>query len=220
MDKLVYFTMYDHCKLADSFERNAREIGFEHIEHFDLMNLINSGFYKKHRRKFDTLKNAGCVWKPYIISEVINRSIAGDFIYYSDVTDLLKPGLLEIAKAQARLYSYLLVRSNFVNCEWTKWDCFRLMNCDSESYLEVNQLDAGQLGFFITQYTKEFINHWLELCENDDLLLDHTITSERFNLKRHSRDQSILTNLARLYKIPAIPINEYIKYYTPNFRSP
>lgn len=218
MDKLVYFTMYDHCKLADEFEKNAREVGFTHIHHFDLMHLINSGFYKKHKRKFDELKNAGCVWKPYIIKEVMESSNADDFIYYSDVTDLLKSGLLEFTKKQAEKYLISLIASNFINNEWTKWDCFSLMDCIEDKYLYTHQLDAGQIGIIKSFGTETFIKEWLDYCLQDDILLDHTITEEKFQVNRHSRDQSILTNLAVKYNLPSTPINYFINYYTPNAR--
>ena len=216
----VSFGMHGYERLQQVAEEDALQIGFDHTFGIDLLHLIQCGFYKKHRLKFDRLQNAGCVWKPYIIREVLLYTSPGDFIYYSDVTDKLHKGIVEYTRNQATKYGVSLVASNFINKEWTKWDCFRLMGCEEDKYLNTNQLDAGQIGLFNCDDSKRFINTWLHFCEDDDILLDHTLTEERFNLQRHSRDQSILTNLAVRLNIPATPINTFIKYYTPNFRSP
>ena len=92
------------------------------------------------------------------------------------------------------------------------------MNCTENKYLNTFQLDAGQFGIIKNNTTRSFVNEWLDYCEQDDIILDHTITEEKFHVNRHSRDQSILTNLAVKYNIPSIPINSFIRFYTPNAR--
>lgn len=199
-------------------EEEAYKAGFGPIVSFNMIDLIERGFVEKHKNKFEAMPSAGCVWKPYILLNVMNDSKEGDFIYYSDCGDRILPGILEYTKPIAIDHYFSLVSSNFINWEWTKWDCFRLMRCTDADYLNAMQLDAGQIGVINSSYSRLIVSEWLSLCEKDELLLDETITKEMFEVKRHSRDQSILTNLSVKYGIPSTPINQFIRYYTPNYR--
>jgi hypothetical protein len=218
MDTFISFATEKYRDAQIALEEEADKIGFAPILSYNMLDLTERGFAQKHKSKFDAMPSAGCVWKPYILSLVMENSNNGDFIYYSDCGDKLLPGILEYTKEVATNNHFSLVASNFVNWEWTKYDCFRLMKCDKPMYYSAMQLDAGQIGVINSRYTREIVKEWLACCEQDDLILDNTLTREIFTVKRHSRDQSILTNIAVKYGIATTPINEFIRYYTPNYR--
>ena len=104
----------------------------------------------------------------------------------------------------------LLFNSGCLHDEYTKRDCFILMNCDDEKYHNQIQLEAGILAVRKTEFNIKLLREWLKYCSNIFAVTDLP-NSEGFpnykGFKGHRHDQSILTNLSIKYNIPSIYIN-------------
>jgi len=94
------------------------------------------------------------------------------------------------------------------------------MGCMEQKYLDARQLDAGLVAFRLCPETVMFVDNWEQLCYNPDFILDYSIGDEWPDLIRHSRDQSILTNLQLMFDIPTIHVlNLIYRFVRFNVRS-
>ena len=90
-----------------------------------------------------------------------------------------------------------------IECEWTKPKVINYFNFTNTAHINTNQITAS---FFIIKknnFTKNFIEEWLRLCQIVDLIDDtnsiETDVSKYF--KFHRNDQSIFSLLIKKYNI-------------------
>jgi hypothetical protein len=92
---------------------------------------------------------------------------------------------------------------NFISC---KKDCFVLMDCDEEEFINGPHLNASYLIFKNNELSRSFVAEWLHYCQNKEILTD---THNKFGSNYpgyydHRHDQSVLSLLAIKYKIKPI----------------
>ena len=170
--------------------------------------LRKTNFYKKNKNILDEPRGAGYwLWKPYIILETFKQIDEGDVVLYIDSSDTFKDNvvtfLTNFFKSSEK--ELILTSGAFPQKDWTKRDCFILMDCDSSEYHNVIQLEAGILCFRKSAKTTELLQEWLEFCQNENILTDiKNIKGDNYeNFKDHRHDQSVLTNLSVKYKLQA-----------------
>lgn len=171
--------------------------------------------YSKYKLAWDSVSNAGCIWKPYIILDALSLASYGDLVFYSDCGDFInnENNYAEFIKKNLKQDTFL-VTSGYQNDTYTKEYCFQAMGCTDMCYRTGRHLEAGQVGFIKTDFNIRFVNEWFEYCKDLDILLDHDMGMKNANPKcRHSRDQSILTNLQIKYNIPTIHANKIVGNY-------
>jgi hypothetical protein len=210
----TYFTCYADENYENQQEEILKECNeFDYKVPYKKQFLIDSGFYEYQKHSLTSLKNGGCVWKPYIILDLFLKIDPGDLLVYFDCGDKILPGYLSFIKSRIRQDTFFIT-SNFVNRYWTKTFCFKYMECNEDKYKDTLQLDAGQIGFIKSPFTESLLQEWNNYCSNYLVLLDDPLGERDDHVIRHSRDQSILTNLQVKYNIPASSINEVERKYT------
>jgi hypothetical protein len=117
------------------------------------------------------------------------------------------------------LQDVFLITCGYQNNHYTKEWCFIGMDCDEDKYRFGKHLEAGQCGFAKTDFTISFVSAWLYWCEHLDILLDDDYGYRNPLCSRHSRDQSILSNLVIKHNLPVHDVSHiYGKYVFFNTR--
>lgn len=151
------------------------------------------------------------LWKPYFILRALAELKEGDILLYMDCGDAFTKGIeysmlkLKVQNLMKDLDLYLTV-GGFRHGDWTKRDCFHIMNCDTPEYYNRIQLEAGMGVFKKTRRTIEILNEWLMFCKISAVITDDPNICGMGNLegfKDHRHDQSILTNIYIRKNLPA-----------------
>lgn len=181
---------------------------FDEICDFTREDVEKSDFYKEHKHILDQERGAGYwLWKSHIILAVLDKLNEGDILLYMDCGDWLEKGegLREMLfkKMEDEKLDFLLTDGAYKNSEWTKKDCFVLMNCDSKPYHNATQLEAGIIVCRKTKRTEEILYEWLFFCRDEQILTDKSnMSGDNYpGFKDHRHDQSILTNLKVMHNL-------------------
>lgn len=172
---------------------------------------LDSEFREKHKSLLSLKRGYGYwIWKPYLILKTLLQSNENDIIIYIDSTDVPSPIFFDSVITHFENNDILLINTGHLHDEYTKRDCFILMNCDDEKYHNQIQLEAGILAVRKTEFNIKLLREWLKYCSNIFVVTDLP-NSKGFpnykGFKEHRHDQSILTNLSIKYNIPSIYIN-------------
>jgi hypothetical protein len=153
-------------------------------------------------------------WKSLILLDAMNQVNDGDIVAYIDSGNTIIHDLDFIFK-QCDEKEIILFdnrdgnyeRTTHKNINWTKRDCFVLMDCDSEKYHTGSQVDASYQFYKKTDKVLEFLNEYNSYCSNENIISDlPNITKENHpQFIDHRHDQSILSNMAIKYNIPLLP---------------
>jgi hypothetical protein len=144
-----------------------------------------------------------------------------EILIYIDSTDLPEKIFFDIVLDHFNKKDLLLINRGYNHGEWTKRDCFILMDCDNNKYYESVQLEAGIIGLKKTEFNTNLIKEWFEFMKNEKILTDIPNTCGQPNLPNfvdHRHDQSILTNLSIKYNLNSFNYPNYVIKY--NFNQP
>lgn len=170
--------------------------------------LKNTSFYKENENILKEHDGVGYfLWKPYIILDALNVVDEGELLFYCDCGDIFHPDIVKFVNSIIEDDFCLLSLGGFPNKDWTKRDCFVLMDCDEKDYWESTQLESGISFWKSCEQSKKIVNEWLEFCKDRRIVSDddNVCGKENFpSFKSHRRDQSILTNLAIKYGLPVV----------------
>jgi hypothetical protein len=191
---------------ADENFKNQQEfLNKIHGEDFNLQSYTRSwlettDFYQENKEILNDKVGAGWwIWKPYVILETMKNAQEGDLIVYCDCGDMFSPGLKSYVQSSIGEEDLcLLLVGNSKNKEFTKRDCFVLMDCDEEDYWNSAQLEAGFMVWKVSEKSKEIVSEWLRYCKDPRIINnDSSVLKEELpEFKEHRNDQSIITNLA------------------------
>lgn len=191
---------------ADENFKNQQEfLNKIHGEDFNLQSYTRSwlettDFYQENKEILNDKVGAGWwIWKPYVILETMKNAQEGDLIVYCDCGDMFSPGLKSYIQSSIGEEDLcLLLVGNSKNKEFTKRDCFVLMDCDEEDYWNSAQLEAGFMVWKVSEKSKEIVSEWLRYCKDPRIINnDPSVLKEELpEFKEHRNDQSIITNLA------------------------
>lgn len=156
------------------------------------------------------------LWKPAVLLDALNSVPEGDIVFYTDasmsfVRDPIALTLRAAEETPSVLFEHIPHKSGpftFLHMEWTKRDCFVLMDADSPAYWGVVQVIAGIQIHRNCPRSRSFVAEWLAAAGDDRLLTDRPNTMGLNNLEgfvEHRHDQSILTTLAVKHGIPRHP---------------
>ena len=187
--------------------------------------LKKTEFYEQNKFILDQPRGLGYwLWKPYIILDAMNKAKDGDVVFYIDSGDLFfsevdGQSITEAIESHLTYSSCLFISYGNHNATWTKKDCFVFMDCDSDMYWNVPQLEAGVSYWKVNVKSKEILQEWLEYCKDARILTDAENVSGLENhdlFKDHRHDQSILTNIVTRRRLPYDDIGMYRKFTFPN----
>jgi hypothetical protein len=199
-------------KTADNF--------FTNIQVFN-KNDIDPLFYEKNKSILDLPRGAGYwLWKPYFIDKILSSSDENDIVFYVDAGNIFisdptplyslfdkNDGVVLFDNRDGMLNGN--AAQNFISC---KKDCFVLMNCDTEEYINGIHLNASYQIYKNNEFSRKFVKEYLDICQIEDIITD---TPNKYGdnypgYHDHRHDQSILSILAIKYKIkPDIDPSEW-----------
>lgn len=167
--------------------------------------LIETDFYKEHKRILDQPRGAGYwLWKPYYILESLSKLKEDDILIYvdsgikfiespqplADICSVLPNGIL--------LFDIKPITTGM----FTKRDAFVLLDADNEQYWNYNMTSASFMVLRKTKASLGFVKEWLDCCTNERVLTDLPNSSGKENLPEfldHRHDMSILSVLVAKY---------------------
>jgi hypothetical protein len=152
------------------------------------------------------------LWKPYIILDTLTSVPEGTLVLYTDVavTYIADPSkLFEFAASRdVTLFDNL---ARFKQEDWTKRDCFVLLDADAEPYWNRTQLDAAFQIYRAGTPAIEFVQACKRAMRDSRILTDEPNVCGRPDppgvREDHRHDQSVLTIFT-------------VRYGLPSFRSP
>lgn len=148
------------------------------------------------------------LWKPYFINKIIHTLKDGDILFYCD------SGSIFIRYPQV-VYETLNSEQPLFICDipliescWTKPLCFTEMDCNSSDIKYSNQIIGTYFAIYVNDFTRHFINEWLQLCCRYELISPEGIAKNEILKKEygygfvsHREDQSIFSLLCKKYNI-------------------
>lgn len=187
---------HEHCQVR--LAKFLDECGFTHTEYTTAW-LEEQREYSGMQDILTQPRGAGYwAWKPLILIDalivhpwVVYLDCSIGFEYYSGIFDKFHD------------HDLAAVNTEFNHAEWTKRDCFVIMNCDEEKYHNANQIWAGIIS--AKQRGLNYIWEWLQYCGDHRCITDSPSVAANFNnFRDHRHDQSILTNIIIKYNLGRI----------------
>jgi hypothetical protein len=174
--------------------------GFDQVIEFSPKDL-NGEFLEKHSSFMHSNKRGGgyWLWKPYILLKtLVEYTNDGDYVFYCDsgcffinsidyLIDVLEKSKQDILLTEIPLLEY----------QWTKKECFLALNCLDDRILYSNQIQGGYILVKKTKESVSFIEEYLNVCSQYELLDDSKNIDINNNLIDHRHDQSILSLLSK-----------------------
>jgi hypothetical protein len=191
---------------------SATKHGVDKIFSYDIDDIKDTTFYKANSKILLQARGVGYwIWKPYIILETIKKLSDGDVVIYSDCGHEIINDIIPLARLCASESILLFANGDFRNSQWTKRDCFILMDADEPAYWFSPHCDASFALFCRTEKSLSFLNTWISFCCDERVSTDIHNELGKKNLPgfiEHRWDQSILSILAKksnviLHRMPS-----------------
>ena len=165
--------------------------------------LMSTEFWRKNEFILSRPRGAGYwIWKPYIMLETFKNMEDGDVLMYVDagvkaIADLTP--LRDITVDNGKMLFYL----GFQNKQWTKRDCFVLLNADEEKYWNGPQTNAFCQLYVKNKENEEFLKEYLRYLRDPRVVTDDINVCGKPNFldfRDHRHDQSVLSLLTIKYR--------------------
>ena len=145
------------------------------------------------------------VWKPYIILQTLRHVMQDDdVLFYSDsgahFLANTRPYLDICLSHPEKPVLLFELAARMTNRNWTKRDCFVLMDADRQPYLDQPQILSGYIVCGKNRYTMDFFAEWLRFAQDERAVTDMRNQCGLPNYPgfvEHRHDQSILSLLGR-----------------------
>lgn len=216
LNHFITYATHEFLPLAKQLRDNALQFGFDDARVYTPADIENSSFYRQNLAILSRARGAGYwLWKPYLIREqlkmlahpddVLMYCDAGRSTYYQFTKHPEK--LFELARKSSQ--GFVLPPTFHLGQvkHWTKRDCLILMDCDREPFLSHGQISATWSLWRKTPSSMNFLDEWLEYCQDSRCLTDDPNTCGEPNHAAfidHRHDQAILTLLALKYGVPVL----------------
>tara|TARA_R110000822_G_scaffold1158_2_gene5187 strand:+ start:3972 stop:4727 length:756 start_codon:yes stop_codon:yes gene_type:complete len=189
---------------------------FDGIASFDENHPAIINFMRTYPDVFKYRRGFGYwAWKPFIIKTVMGAVDEGDYVLYLDAGNDIIGDPSELFNLCSQNNGFLLFENRsgnpkgdiWLNRQWTKMDCFNLMNCNTDAFINGEQTDGAYQLYQKNSSTIEFIDEYLKLCTDVRVVSDEpNITGDNFpDFIDHRHDQSVLSLLALKYGIKRFP---------------
>jgi hypothetical protein len=221
---LVSFSTPQYRRSQKALEASALKFGIDEVHSFTEKDLTKTDFYKAHQAIFKQARGYGFwLWKPFIILETLKKAEIGDIVLYldagNDIIADLRP-LFDLCLYQDIVLFQIHTHKNKT---WTKRDTFVFMDCDKEAYWQAEQVSGASQLYSVCQKSINFLESWLNFCENPHILTDTDNICGFPNypeFKDHRHDQSVLSLLAlkkriKIHRDPSQYGNTFMNGY-PN----
>jgi hypothetical protein len=175
---------------------------------------LDAEFVKKNQTILEQSRGGGYwLWKPYLILKTLNEIPENDYIIYLDSSIKMLKNITPLVE-KLKDADILLFRNNHSNRKYVKRDLLKIMDMDKDEVRDSTQLQGGFLVIRNTQFSRDFIKKWLELCENPQAVTDAPSVDEYKDFVDHRHDQAILTLLYlkdshNILTLPPEVVDEY-----------
>jgi len=166
---------------------------------------IDDSFRLKNQKILSSNRGAGYwLWKPYILNKALELVSEGDFIFYSDSACFILGSLLPFVSDSIALgQDVLAFQLPLIERQWTKKDLFLNLSLDDKKFSDSNQIMAGFILLRKSNFSRAFIEEFLELAQCEANLTDYrnpAITQDQ-DFIDHRHDQSIFSLLYKKYSL-------------------
>jgi hypothetical protein len=214
---LISFSTKEYKASQKLLFETAGKFGIDRCISYSKRDLHKTDFYKKNKYILDQQQGAGYwLWKPYFILETLKTLNPDDILFYCDsgieiISDLHE--LFIICEThQGLVFTRLFCKIK----DWTKRDCFVLMNMDLPEIQMAFMVNAGFCFFMNNSKNISFITKWLDFAQNKRIITDLPNSCGLDNylgFNAHRHDQSILSilvakNNLEVYRDPSQYGNE------------
>lgn len=170
--------------------------------------VLDDNFKEKNKHILSLARGGGYwIWKPYIILSTLNQVKHGDYVFYVDSGNIIVNDPAPLFNIVDNTSKGLLLFENrdgapvgtiWKNYQWTKYDCFKKMNCLEDKYVQGNQVDGSYILVKRSDYAIKFFTEYLAYCEDEDILTDKpNLLGDNFSgFNEHRHDQSVLSLLS------------------------
>lgn len=211
---VVNYANDKYKKVQEYNTKTAKEKGYADKIYNYSDKDIDKEFYIKNKKILSEIRGNGLwLWKPYFIKKSLERINYGDIIFYIDSGAYFTNKIDKILKLVPN-FDIICFNIPLIEEQFTKKIVFEKMDCNDEKYIKTNQIIGTYFIMKKTKFTEEFVDEWLELCCNYDLISPSNNKDERENFISHREDQSIFSLLCKKYNIE--PYNDISqRYYFP-----
>lgn len=165
---------------------------------------VPQSYKDAHKEIFAYKRGAGLwLWKPYIIHKALSSINEGDWLFYSDAGVTFINDLKHLTKcAESNNLDIFTVEQPLLCRQFTKREC----------YVKLGVQDHGEnqaLGLLLLRksaVSMRFVEEWLRLCEDEELLSPKRFypeIEEWQDFYAHREDQSLLSLLRDKWGLPA-----------------
>lgn len=201
---LVTYASWRYESSRQRLLRSAARLGAIRQWTFGPTDFRRTAVYRAYPEVSRTARGGGLwLWKPLFIRYVLERIEQGDLLMYLDAGIEIRAPLEPLVTLADRGQGVALFRVHErLNRQWTKRDCFVLMDCDRPEYRDSEQTMSGIILLRKSALTVRLVDDWLNYAT------DVRIVSDRPNecglpnyvdFVEHRHDQSILNNLRIRY---------------------
>jgi hypothetical protein len=188
---------------AERLGLSAYKNGVDQVKVYKPGNLPE-WLYKHHPYMTEGSKGFGWYcWKPFIISDYINKMNAGDVLIYADagqtLVESVKP-VVDVIDNDVFLFS-----NGWNNIDWCKMDTASAIIPEyvRNSQWDYKQTQASLIFFRVSEYSRNFCREWLAWSLMPGLIDNEPSKLPNFKtFAEHRWDQSILGCMAIKHSIP------------------
>lgn len=175
---------------------------------------IDCDFYEKNKEILSIKRGNGLwLWKPYFIKKSLEKMKIGEILFYTDSGCYFIKNVNNILN-KIDDFNIICFDIPLIEEQFTKKYTLEMMNCLDDKYRKSNQIIGTYFIMKKTKFTEEFVDEWLRLCCNFDLISPSNGENEFNNFISHREDQSIFSLLCKKYDIK--PYNDISQlYYFP-----
>lgn len=206
----VAFANDKFLKSLDICQDSSLSIGkVDEFIRYETKDLQKDNFWQDNQRILSEPLGAGYwIWKPFIILDAMSCLDYGDIVLYTDagvrIIDCLD-SLFEITKTSKdnrMFFSLTMIWGNHLHSEYTKRDCFVLMEQDEPKYWNKRMLNAAFHVWMKTRKNMEFLTEWQTYMKDSRIVTYEPNTCGLPNLPDyidHRHDQAVLSLLSLKY---------------------
>jgi len=211
---LFSFGNWHYYLSLEVLERTARENGRVDRTLMLKESDIEPNFYKNNIGHFNNPRGFGYwIWKSYFIQKFLISCESEDIFLYADAGNEVIGNLTPLYELCQKNEKGIILFENtdgegtgnvWKNINWTKSDCFNLMNLKTPEYVFGDQVNASYILFRKTDFSKMFFDQFLNWSRNYNVISDApniTENSNKAEFRDHRHDQSILSLLSIQHKI-------------------
>ncbi len=165
---------------------------------------IPKSYREGHKNIFSYKRGDGLwLWKPYLINKAMGMIDDGDWLFYSDAGVTFIRSLHHLIDCANQYSQDIFTIEQPLLCrQFTKRECYKILGVEDNG-------ENQALGLLLLRKSDEsmrFVEEWLHLCENEELLSPkhfHPEIEEWSDYYEHREDQSILSLLRTKWNLPA-----------------